>query len=47
MVIKHEAKQKNKTFLGNLKKLMESNDLGVELKSNRPGYMVLKEINEP
>lgn len=34
--------QKDKTFLENLKKLMESMDLWVELKPNRPSYMVLK-----
>ncbi len=33
---------KDKTFLENLKKLMESKDLWVELKLNRPSYMVLK-----
>jgi hypothetical protein len=31
-----------KTFLENLKKLMESKDLWVELKPGRPSYMVLK-----
>ena len=34
--------EKDKTFLENLKKLMESKDLWVELKLNRPSYMVLK-----
>ena len=34
--------EKDKTFLENLKKLMESKDLWVELKPNRPSYMVLK-----
>jgi hypothetical protein len=34
--------EKDKTFLENLKKLMESKDLWVELKPGRPGYMVLK-----
>jgi hypothetical protein len=34
--------EKDKTFLENLKKLMESKDLWVELKSGRPSYMVLK-----
>lgn len=34
--------EKDKTFLENLKKLMESRDLWVELKPDRPSYMVLK-----
>ena len=34
--------EKDKTFLENLKKLMESKDLWVELKPNRSSYMVLK-----
>jgi hypothetical protein len=34
--------EKDKTFLENLKSLMESKDLWVELKPNRPSYMVLK-----
>ena len=34
--------EKDKEFLENLKKLMESNDLWVELKPSRPSYMVLK-----
>ena len=34
--------EKDKTFLENLKKLMESKDLWVELKPDRPSYMVLK-----
>lgn len=34
--------EKDKTFLENLKKLMESKDLWVELKPGRPSYMVLK-----
>jgi len=34
--------EKDKTFLEDLKKLMESNDLWVELKTGRPSYMVLK-----
>ena len=34
--------EKDKTFLENLKKLMESKDLWVELKLGRPSYMVLK-----
>ena len=34
--------QKDKEFLENLKKLMESKDLWVELKPNNPSYMVLK-----
>ena len=34
--------EKDKTFLENLKKLMDSKDLWVELKPNRPSYMVLK-----
>jgi len=34
--------EKDKTFLENLKELMESKDLWVELKPNRPSYMVLK-----
>ena len=34
--------EKDKMFLENLKKLMESKDLWVELKPNRPSYMVLK-----
>jgi hypothetical protein len=34
--------EKDKTFLENLKKLMESKDLWVELKPNKPSYMVLK-----
>ena len=33
---------KDKTFLENLKILMESKDLRVELKPNPPSYMVLK-----
>ena len=36
--------EKDKTFLENLKKLMESKDLWVELKPGRPSYMVLKGI---
>jgi hypothetical protein len=34
--------EKDKEFLENLKKLMESKDLWVELKPNNPSYMVLK-----
>ena len=34
--------EKDKTFLENLKKLIKSKDLWVELKPNRPSYMVLK-----
>ena len=34
--------EKDKEFLENLKKLMESKDLWVELKPNRPSYMILK-----
>ena len=34
--------EKDKTFLENLKNLMESKDLWVELKLGRPCYMVLK-----
>ena len=34
--------EKDKMFLENLKNLMESKDLWVELKPNRPSYMVLK-----
>ena len=34
--------EKDKTFLEHLKNLMESKDLWVELKPNRPSYMVLK-----
>ena len=34
--------EKDKEFLENLKKLMESKDLWVELKPNSPSYMVLK-----
>lgn len=34
--------EKDKTFFENLKKLMESKDLWVELKPNRLSYMVLK-----
>ena len=34
--------EKDKTFLENLKALMESKDLWVELKPGRPSYMVLK-----
>jgi hypothetical protein len=34
--------EKDKTFLENLKTLMESKDLWVELKPGRPSYMVLK-----
>jgi hypothetical protein len=34
--------EKDKTFLENLKNLMESNDLWVELKPGKPSYMVLK-----
>src|SRR4030042_4204288 len=34
--------EKDKTFLENLKNLMESKDLWVELKPGRPNYMVLK-----
>ena len=34
--------EKDKTFLENLKKLMKSKDLWVELKPGRPSYMVLK-----
>ena len=35
--------EKDKTFLENLKELMESKDLWVELKPDRPSYMVLKD----
>jgi hypothetical protein len=34
--------EKDKTFLENLRNLMESKDLWVELKPSRPSYMVLK-----
>ena len=34
--------EKDRTFLENLKVLMESKDLWVELKPGEPGYMVLK-----
>jgi len=34
--------EKDKTFLENLKNLMESKDLWVELKPGKPSYMVLK-----
>ena len=34
--------EKDKTFLENLKKLMESKNLWVEFKPGRPSYMVLK-----
>ena len=34
--------EKDATFLENLKTLMESKDLWVELKPGRPSYMVLK-----
>ncbi len=34
--------EKDKTFLENLKELMESKDLWVELKPDDPSYMVLK-----
>lgn len=34
--------EKDKTFLENLKQLMESKDLWVELKPGRPSYLVLK-----
>jgi len=34
--------EKDMTFLENLKNLMESKDLWVELKPGRPSYMVLK-----
>ena len=34
--------QKDKEFLETLKKLMESKDLSVELKPDRPSYMVLR-----
>ena len=34
--------EKDAAFLEDLKKLMESKDLWVELKSGRPSYMVLK-----
>jgi hypothetical protein len=34
--------EKDKTFLENLKNLMESKELWVELKPGRPGYMVLR-----
>jgi hypothetical protein len=34
--------QKDKEFLENLKKLMESKDLSVELRPGRPSYMVLR-----
>ena len=34
--------EKDKSFLENLKNLMESKDLWVELKLGRPSYMVLK-----
>jgi len=34
--------EKDKAFLENLKKLIESKDLWVELKPNRPSYMILK-----
>jgi hypothetical protein len=34
--------EKDKAFLEDLRKLIESKDLWVELKSDRPSYMVLK-----
>ena len=34
--------QKDKEFLSQLRQLMESKDLSVELKPDRPSYMVLK-----
>ncbi len=34
--------EKDKAFLENLKNLMESKDLWVELKAGEPSYMVLK-----
>ena len=34
--------EKDKTSLENLKKLMESKDLRVELKPGRPSYMVFE-----
>ena len=34
--------EKDKAFLENLKNLMDSKDLWVELKPNKPSYMVLK-----
>jgi hypothetical protein len=34
--------EKDKAFLEDLRKLIESTDLWVELKSDRPSYMVLK-----
>ena len=34
--------EKDKTFLETLKQLMESKDLSVELKPDRPSYMVLR-----
>ena len=34
--------EKDKTFLETLKKLMDSKDLRVELKSGEPSYMILK-----
>jgi hypothetical protein len=34
--------EKDKTFLENLRALMESKDLWVELKPGKPSYMVLK-----
>ena len=34
--------QKDIEFLGELKRLMESKDLSVELRSDRPSYMVLR-----
>ena len=34
--------EKDKTFLENLQNLMETKDLWVELKPDRPSYMVLK-----
>jgi hypothetical protein len=34
--------EKDKTFLENLKRLMESKDLWVELRSGKPSYMVLR-----
>ena len=34
--------EKDREFLEHLKKLMESRDLGVELRAGRPSYMVLR-----
>ncbi len=34
--------EKDRTFLELLRELMESHDLGVELKADRPSYMVLR-----